>query len=95
MSRSNGNNKKPVGFATQLTAGGIAGAMEAVSPPIHLLVVWCRVDTQRDAFSDPPSLDAYSCSSTALLSTSRHDQGPNAAFALGQGTRSTCYVIPE
>ena len=29
MSR-NGDNKKPVGFATQLTAGGIAGAMEAV-----------------------------------------------------------------
>ncbi|KIP03224.1 hypothetical protein PHLGIDRAFT_77949 [Phlebiopsis gigantea 11061_1 CR5-6] len=30
MSRTNGNNKKPVGFATQLTAGGIAGAMEAL-----------------------------------------------------------------
>lgn len=29
MSR-NANGKKPVGFATQLTAGGIAGAMEAV-----------------------------------------------------------------
>lgn len=29
MSRS--NDKKPVGFAIQLTAGGAAGAMEAVS----------------------------------------------------------------
>ncbi|KAI0087122.1 mitochondrial carrier [Irpex rosettiformis] len=27
---SRGNDKKPVGFATQLTAGGIAGAMEAL-----------------------------------------------------------------
>lgn len=26
----NGDNKKPTAFATQLTAGGIAGAMEAV-----------------------------------------------------------------
>lgn len=25
--------KKPVGFATHITAGGIAGAMEAVRPP--------------------------------------------------------------
>lgn len=30
---SRGGDRKPVGFATQLTAGGIAGAMEAVSSP--------------------------------------------------------------
>lgn len=29
---SRGGNKKPVGFATHITAGGIAGACEAVCP---------------------------------------------------------------
>jgi hypothetical protein len=28
-------DKKPVGFATHITAGGLAGAMEAVSPNGH------------------------------------------------------------
>lgn len=35
MSRT--GDKKPVGFATHITAGGIAGAMEAVSTD-HLVV---------------------------------------------------------
>lgn len=36
MSRN--GDKKPVGFATHITAGGIAGAMEAVS-----VYIQCRV----------------------------------------------------
>ncbi len=37
MSRS--GNKQPVGFATHIIAGGIAGACEAVSDHLHLLEV--------------------------------------------------------
>ena len=37
MSR-NGDKKKPVGFATHITAGGIAGAMEAVSTQLPLAI---------------------------------------------------------
>ena len=33
MSRN--REKKPVGFAIHITAGGMAGAMEAVRPPDH------------------------------------------------------------
>ena len=56
MSR-NGDNKKPVGFATQLTAGGIAGAMEAVRV-IHGLQI--------------PQLIIV-CYALAVLSTTGHD----------------------
>jgi len=32
---SKNGDKKPVGFATHITAGGMAGAMEAVSANVH------------------------------------------------------------
>jgi hypothetical protein len=38
MSRN--GDKKPVGFATHITAGGLAGAMEAVSLNVHRSVLY-------------------------------------------------------
>jgi hypothetical protein len=61
MSRS---DKKPVGFATQLTAGGIAGAMEAVRLIIRF--------GERSRSSIPGSLRLV------MLPTAGHHQSPNA-----------------
>lgn len=67
-------DKKPVGFATQLTAGGIAGAMEAVRNSLR-----ARVATPTDCMRI-----------LAMLPTSRYDQGPNAALAVWARTRGEC-----
>ena len=59
--------KKPVGFATHLTAGGIAGAMEAV-----------RIPPPKDL-----DVGASYVTLPVVLPTPRHDQSTDAALALG------------
>lgn len=59
----NSGERKHVSFATQLIAGGSAGAMEAVSR-LSLSAACIDCDLSR-------------C--VAMLSTSRHHQGPHAA----------------
>lgn len=65
------SEKKPVGFATHLTAGGIAGAMEAVRTPSL---------PPRDEFL---SSDSTHVVLPVMLPTPRHDQGANAALTFG------------
>jgi len=60
MSRNN-SGKKPKGFALHITAGGVAGACEAVSSRLrsvhsHLLMAWVEVNLP--AFGHYQSADA-------------------------------------
>ena len=80
MSRA--GDKKPVGFATQLTAGGIAGAMEAVRPPpsFSRRRSVCRRGPRR--FNVHPrsrSRPLPLWCSVAMLPAARHHQGSHAA----------------
>lgn len=74
------SEKKPVGFATHLTAGGMAGAMEAVR-------TLCFTPVRRRS-------DAAHLVLLAMLSTSRHDQSANAALPFGHTARSTSLTAP-
>lgn len=63
-------NKKPVGFATHIIAGGIAGGCEAVSGVERAHMPWI----------------AHRRRATASMPTSGHHQGPNAAVEIRTGT---------
>ena len=64
------SEKKQVGFATHLTAGGIAGAMEAVRTPSN-------------APLNDIDVGASDVMPPVVLPTSRHNQGTDAALAFG------------
>lgn len=70
-------DKKPVGFATHITAGGIAGGMEAVSES-----------------KDEDGGLADEMNRSALLPTSGHDQGPDAALEVWHDPRGESDVLP-
>jgi solute carrier family 25 citrate transporter 1 len=70
MSRN--SNRKPVGFATHITAGGIAGACEAVCHSLTL-------------FKPPYSIFTLH---KACMSAPRHYQGSNATFKVRKDTWS-------
>src|SRR6266404_5102038 len=70
MSRAS-SDKKPVGFGTHITAGGIAGAMEAVRRQGAYF---------RASFPDPRR-------TTAILPTIGHYQGAHAALQIWASPR--------
>jgi len=82
------SEKKPVGFATHLTAGGIAGAMEAVSYALAALPFPRKTLTIFSSHSTHVML-------LVMLPASRHNQSANAAFAFGYSARGTYSTTPS
>jgi solute carrier family 25 citrate transporter 1 len=75
MSRAS-SDKKPVGFGTHITAGGLAGAMEAVRHPSAYL----------------QAVFAHQSRNTAMLPTARHHQGAHAALQIWPSPRGMCPI---